>query len=93
MQITQFVFDICLVYFGSAFCLNLLTTGMTMLTTRPSLRALRLDCLPPHPPLHWWLRRLPQVCPLRLRPLDQLPLPLHRLLLPHVQEGCPQAFR
>jgi hypothetical protein len=83
MQITQFVIDLVVVYFGSKFylysrlstflhdCLSLRTYGFQILASSSLYRKL---C---------WVR---ESCDIRMRSFDELPRPLYQFLLPNVQE-------
>jgi hypothetical protein len=73
MQITQFVIDICIVYFASMS--ESVEDGPSLTSSLP---ALRLQVLP-HAPQGRRLCRFRRSCSLRLWSPDQLPLPLHRV--------------
>jgi len=83
MQITQFVIDLVLVYFGSKFYLY--SRLFMFLNDRPSLRTYGFQIFASSS-LFRKLRRVRESCVIWMRSLNELPRPLYQLLLPNVQE-------
>jgi hypothetical protein len=83
MQITQFVIDLALVYFGSRFYLY--SPLFMFLNDRLSLRTYGFQILASSS-LYRKLRWVRESCVIWMRSLDELPRPLYQLLLPNVQE-------
>lgn len=83
MQITQFIIDLVVVYFGSKFYLY--SRLFMFLNDRLSLRTYGFQILASSS-LSRKLRRVRESCHIWMCSLDELPRPFYQLLFPNVQE-------